>query len=308
MDSTKMLNKIAEISKENRRVDSIVNSLKEDFYFATVDRRYANKLFHPILAGVTHPSPDYYCERFKTDMMLPYQYVLEYVVSGTGYLDVSGKHYEVHAGDTYLVNRAVMPARWYSDCSDPYEKKWLNFCGRFAEGLAYAYNMTEPVYIAHLNTEDQMDEIHSVLLDYNFRDSRSDDFRIMKQLLKIYERMHLALEEKGKPDRATFHQIAEYISANLLYESLTPKRICMNFYISDRTLIRMFVNQIGISPAKYITLQRVEYAKQLLLTTNCSIEEISKMLHFSDARYFRYVFSKYCGMTPTEWRKKKNGG
>lgn len=47
-----------------------------------------------------------------------------------------------------------------------------------------------------------------------------------------------------------------------------------------------------------------EKAKQLLITTNIPVEEISRMLNFSSASYFRKILKKYSGKTPKEIRKK----
>lgn len=305
MDSLTTMQKIEEFSKRFRRVDAHVNSVKEDFYYSFFDRRSLRKKLFPTMAGVTHPAPDYFCVMQKGDPMGPFLYVLEYVVSGKGYIESNGKKYEVRAGDTYLISRPMLYTKWYSDKDDPYEKKWVNITGRFLDALMYAYGMTETVYVAHLDTEDLIDEMHRILLDYNFKEPQADNFRLMKQLLIFFERMNLALEkQKEKPERVAFEQIADYISTNLLFESLSPASICMRFYISERTLSRLFEKNVGIPPAKYIMLQRVEYSKQLLTTTKLTVDKISDSLHFSGSRHYRQVFTKYCGMPPTEWRKK----
>lgn len=306
MDSLTTMQKIEEFSRRFRRVDARVNSVKEDFYYASIDHRNLRKTLCPLMAGVTHSSPDYFCDLPKGDRMGPYLYVLEYVVSGKGYIETSGKKYEVRAGDTYLISRPMLSAKWYADKDDPYEKKWVNIAGRYLDALMYAYGMTETVYVVHLDTEELIDEMHRILMDYDFKNPQADNFRLMKQLLIFFERMNLAFEtiQNKKPERVAFEQIAEYISANLLYESLTPGSVCMSFYISERTLSRLFEKNVGIPPAKYIMLQRVEYSKRLLTTTKLSVEKISEMLYFSGSRHYRQVFTKYCGMPPTEWRKK----
>ena len=305
MDSREMMEKIAELSKRFRKITPLLNTMTEEFYFAAVDLRNIRKLIRPLMAGVTHPNPDYYCGMGKQDPVTPYLYVLEYVVSGKGYIEVGGKKYEVCAGDTYIISRPVWPAKWYADRDDPYEKKWVNMAGRFLDGLMYAYGMTDPVYVVPLDTEKQIDEMHRILMEYNFKEPQQDNYRLMKLYLDIFERMNVALEKKNeKPDRVVFEQIVEYISTNLLYESLTPASVCLSFFISERTLTRLFAKNIGISPAKYIMLQRVEYSKQLLTNSKYSVEKIADMLFFSGARHFRQVFSRYCGMAPTEWRKR----
>ena len=46
-----------------------------------------------------------------------------------------------------------------------------------------------------------------------------------------------------------------------------------------------------------------EKAEQLLITTNLPVEEISRMLNFSSASYFRKIVNKYSGKTPKQIRK-----
>ena len=306
MDGQRSMEKMEAFYKKYRRIDSVVNSLAEDYYFYSNDLRGAKKQFWPLIAGITHPSADYYCQISQKNRIAPYTVVLEYVVSGKGYIETEGKRYEVHAGDTYIINRAI-PAKWYSDRNDPYEKKWFNFTGRFADALMYTYNLNEPVYVVQMDSEDKLDEIHRILMEFDFQNPRQDNFRLMKLVMEVLERMVTRLEKKQeKPERVAFNQIVEYISVNLRLEQLTPASLSLSFYISERTLSRMFAKNIGISPAKYIMLKRVEFSKQLLSTTKYTVEEISEMLHFSGSRHFRHVFTECYGMPPTEWRRKSH--
>ena len=60
-------------------------------------------------------------------------------------------------------------------------------------------------------------------------------------------------------------------------------------------------------PADYIRSMRLQYAAQLLREKDCSITEISDDSGFSDVRYFREVFRKYYGMSPSEYRNSMRG-
>ena len=46
-------------------------------------------------------------------------------------------------------------------------------------------------------------------------------------------------------------------------------------------------------------------AKELLISTDKSIKEISLELGFQTIHYFSLLFKKKVGMTPTEFRKRK---
>ena len=64
-----------------------------------------------------------------------------------------------------------------------------------------------------------------------------------------------------------------------------------------------FKENIGTSPAEFITMQKIEYAKAVLLQKPESITNLALSLGFSSSNYFSYVFRKYTGRTPSEYRK-----
>lgn len=304
MDKKQLQARIDQESRNERRRTSYVNSLMEDFYFSDYEPRKLNNLIAPVQAGVTRPDPEYYCHPSPKDQIAPRLLVLEYVVSGKGYIEYKGKVYPVKAGDSYIINR-ICGHHWYADPEDPYEKKWVNIGGRFLESLTLAYQMTGGVYVESVSIEAQIDEMHRILLNYNFQDSRQDNLRLMHQLVDIFDKMNYTRNaEREKPDHVMFEQIRNYVTANLLYEQLSPTTICNSFFISSSTLLRMFEKNVGITPAKYIVLQRIEYAKQLLLSTDYTVDRISGFLFFSGSRHFYKVFRETVGMAPTEWRKK----
>jgi transcriptional regulator GlxA family with amidase domain len=74
--------------------------------------------------------------------------------------------------------------------------------------------------------------------------------------------------------------------------------------MSLRNFHRAFVKNFGTTPNKYIQLKRLERAKELLAETDMSIEETAGRVGFTDTSFFRSVFSRETGMTPTQFRKR----
>lgn len=64
-----------------------------------------------------------------------------------------------------------------------------------------------------------------------------------------------------------------------------------------------FKEEIGITPAEYITLQKMDRAQMLLKTTEDSITDIAYDLGFSSGNYFCSVFKKTLGYSPSSYRK-----
>lgn len=71
--------------------------------------------------------------------------------------------------------------------------------------------------------------------------------------------------------------------------------------VSAAHLGRVFTRKIGISPGKYITRVRVEYAKLLLRDPDTTIAYVAEASGFANANYFAKVFRRETGLSPTEY-------
>ncbi|MBP1157300.1 MULTISPECIES: response regulator [unclassified Paenibacillus] len=69
------------------------------------------------------------------------------------------------------------------------------------------------------------------------------------------------------------------------------------------TLSRIFKQQMGMNFVRYLTRKRMQLAKTLLLSTNKKINEISEEIGYADYPYFRSLFKKEFGYSPSEIRR-----
>lgn len=290
--------------KNKIRLNRSNNIGNEKILFQDYNGEKYDNFIYPILAGITYSDPKYYIARAENDPCTPYMYVMEYVTDGKGYIVLDDTRYVVEKGDFYLLSRNTKPV-YYADYDHPFQKKFVNICGRFINGLCLTYNFRAPVLIEHINVEAEIDKIHGVLSQYQFSDAHSDHL-LIRAVLDLFERIRTGresdavLEEKG-----TFEQISKYIKCNINLENLSVSFLSSYFRLSNRTLDRMFSKHAGLSPAKYIVQMKIQCAKQILLSEKCSIEALAEYLNFSDAAYFRRVFIEHCGKSPIKWKKEQ---
>lgn len=65
---------------------------------------------------------------------------------------------------------------------------------------------------------------------------------------------------------------------------------------------RVFIESEGVSPARYLLLQRMEEAVAALRTSPSPIKTIAQRCGFADANYFAKVFRRTYGMSPRAFR------
>lgn len=75
--------------------------------------------------------------------------------------------------------------------------------------------------------------------------------------------------------------------------------------VSKSHLVRSFKTALGVTPGAYLTDVRLEAARQLLCSTDCSLELVAQMCGFSGASYFVRVFREKNGCTPARFRAER---
>ena len=119
-------------------------------------------------------------------------------------------------------------------------------------------------------------------------------------LFSIHE--HFAEKAENKMQRIVV-LIKEFIESSSL-KGICLESIAENFYYSPNYLNTIFKKETGETISSYISNFRLEKSKELLAKTQTSIFNIANDLGYNHASYFNYVFKKYVGITPKEYRER----
>ncbi len=133
---------------------------------------------------------------------------------------------------------------------------------------------------------------------------------IERFLCMLYCRLRgveLLIDESQKANKyidqsLLIQSIKEYLSTHV-GEKLTISDICLNFGISQTTLMKKFSRETGQSIIDYFTELKITKAKYLIRTSSKSFAQISEALGFASPNYFSRVFRAKEGITPTEYSK-----
>ncbi|MFC7686704.1 helix-turn-helix domain-containing protein [Ureibacillus sp. GCM10028918] len=87
-------------------------------------------------------------------------------------------------------------------------------------------------------------------------------------------------------------------------ESITIEKIARQVYMNPTYFCEYFKNQTGETVHEFVTSTRISKARELLLTTNLKVYEISELVGYADTKYFSKLFKKYYGELPSKYKEK----
>ncbi|NJR20900.1 MAG: helix-turn-helix transcriptional regulator [Richelia sp. CSU_2_1] len=123
-------------------------------------------------------------------------------------------------------------------------------------------------------------------------------------LLKHYSawQVKLPLKLTGCLSESQLQAVMDYIDAHLDRDfSLSEMAGVLN--LSQYHFCRLFKRSTGTTPHQYLTICRVDRAKQLLSKPELTITEIAFKVGFSNHSSFTRLFRQYVGVTPKAFRE-----
>jgi AraC family transcriptional regulator len=75
--------------------------------------------------------------------------------------------------------------------------------------------------------------------------------------------------------------------------------------LSTSHFSRTFKRSMGESPHRFVLQQRVQHAKELLVSLNLRMIDIALASGFKTQQHFSRIFREVCGLSPTEYRRLK---
>lgn len=90
----------------------------------------------------------------------------------------------------------------------------------------------------------------------------------------------------------------EYVLENIA-ENLTIETLARVACLSPTQFKKIFTRQLGLSVTKYVTKERMEKAKALLIHTDYPIQIIAEQVGYADLSAFSRRFSQYYGLSPS---------
>ncbi len=216
---------------------------------------------------------------------------------------------ELEAGDFAILGKNE-PFHYIFDESAPIDYFWVHFGGYGAIDLleSCGIKIDTPYRIRgmHETVTRGFGEVFDV---FKFRTARFDSMAnaAVVSLISLLSGCVMSAERGGQNER-----LKDRLSCSLNYihahytENIDVGSLAAMDYLSPGRYRALFREMMNVSPLEYITMLRMNMARELLTGTKLDIAAVAEAAGYGDARYFSRVFRKIIGCSPREYKKIGN--
>jgi YesN/AraC family two-component response regulator len=251
---------------------------------------------------------------------------LYYITKGSAMVYHSNEAIELKPGHIYLIPSYTFGRykcdeyheQFYISCLEEIKNGYsiFNFSSFIYESKANPMDLYYFRRILELNPNRQLENNNPKV--YDNRPTLMDFEKKNEELsLSAYMETHAILEillsrfirvansQSMKTNvKKEFGMVLNYIHENL-HENLTVNQLADYCHLNTDYFSRVFNENFGMRPNKYIQSKRIERAQLLLLSTNNSLKQIAEKVGLDNPSYFTRIFKNHTGKTPGVFRVEK---
>ena len=266
----------------------------EWFFFSPAEDTRQMFYYHT-MCGHFYCNRDYYIKRDTYPPLL-----LVYVKAGIFCLELSGKQYEVTAGQIAFFD-CQQPHYYYA--KDALEFYYVHLDGPQAHELCRYINRTSGLVIDGPNNDAVLRAMEDMMGLYQNGGSES----VFETSARIYQMLMLLNNPVQSPRlkknddslvRAVSY-IRSHVGKRITLQELADIAGLSLYYFSH-----LFKEMTGQSPNEFVINSRIDRAKTLLLTTDLSIAEIAREVGYPNSSNLITLFARRVGSPPAQFRRE----
>lgn len=161
----------------------------------------------------------------------------------------------------------------------------------------------------YFETPPNMEVMFTKLLNLYRSYSPNKYTECMSVLYGIYSILQQTTEREylSKNKKNMIADAKRFMEENFSNSEIEIPGLAERLMMSDVYFRKLFKNQYGVSPLKYLNSLRLKNAMSLMKLPFLSLEECAKQSGFSSLQYFCRLFKKELGISPGKYRSQISG-
>lgn len=232
-------------------------------------------------------------------------YVMHYIVSGTGTLYLHDREFTVSAGQAFVIPPKLV-AHYAASIDSPWDYIWIHFNGQKVSELLHNAGITtsHPIFSPPGKHAEHALEIEKCMK--NFLKYNSLEYECIGNAYHLFQLLCNAAPNtpsvKGADKTLRYiRNVIHFISSR--YQEPIKIQEIADFCGLDRSyLCKIFKHATNYTPQEYLIFYRIKKAKQLLKDPELPIQHIAYSVGYNDPFAFSKVFKKEVGISPSQYR------
>jgi AraC-like DNA-binding protein len=233
-----------------------------------------------------------------------HEYQINYITEGGGILETRNGSFHIKAG-TFMIIRKGEWHRYRPIQKSGWVENYIGFDGELAEKFL-GQSVFEPEQsIIHCDIREEFIDTYHKIFDLVLKEEPGFQQVASGMIIKLLGYIVAFQKQRnfsGKHIEKVIQKVRFRIRENIEGD-IDLRKLAENNNIGYSYFRKMFKKYTGISPHQYHLELKIMRAKELIISTDKSIKEISFELGFQSIYYFSRLFKKKVGMSPTELRK-----
>jgi AraC-like DNA-binding protein len=171
--------------------------------------------------------------------------------------------------------------------------------------LGYPWDMVHPEVYAFPASDKQQELVHSLtsrLIRDGVHFEPVGSMEIYALIFSLLNQLPPDTWQRKTLDARVARGI-RYLETHIGRPDIRNAELAREGGMSVNAFARLFREETGYSPRKYLMRMRIEKACDLLHHNDSSIEQVANSCGFSDRYYFTRIFSRTMRLTPVQYRK-----
>lgn len=227
-------------------------------------------------------------------------YWLIFVKNGNGTLYTNDKSYEFSNNSIICTFPNCEFHYVFNGTADIY---WLCFNQGFP-ALLKDIGLSKNNPIKQINNFTQIESIYENIYTLSSSNLQKDQYKILSLFYQLFSLLTDSKKFIKIPSQNYVEFAIRYIENNYA-DDIYMSDISKILGIECTYFSKIFKNETGVSPNKYLLDLRINKACSILRTSNMSINQVATSVGINDPFYFSKIFKRCMGMSPKEYAKKK---
>jgi len=226
-----------------------------------------------------------------------------FITKGKCIIECDGKEYLGKAGSWFFIP-ANKSHSYHNIKSEPFQKFWIHF--DLYPTKTQISDLLKLPYCVDAKNNKKVKALFSEFTVANKSSSITDKIRVKSCLLDLLAQ-YISLSQPENVNIVSrsdvcMNKILSYINNNL-DKTITNEDLATVAHMHPNHMIRFFKNKTNQTPAKYVTMQKMEHAKRLLDHSELNATEIMELIGIDDISHFSKLFKKFYGTSPLKYKK-----